>query len=1093
MAEQTFRSPGFFDREIDLSQRQTSPSGIPAGVIGTAEMGPAFVPVTVGDFGDFQTRFGTLQPGKFGPYAVREFLKNRQACTFMRVLGTGLNKTTAQIENFEKAGICNSAGFVLTGTQKVGEPMPQPVGNIQFLCTRQFASASLEGIGFPIFSDNESCIGTAGGDDHVRLLRAVLMTASGTQFQVLTPRTDYATWRTFYGSTPGPMSANPNDSAIGSMPAFSFKLILSNSDGADFGEADGLPGLKIFTASLDPQSDNYISKILNTEPSKFQQKKHLLYVDFPVDTEVAQLAIPTGDPPGVFGTIQSPSVVLMSGSAFTSGDSGLPTETFVNLFGRFDTRFTTPKTTNFISQPFSGKEWDLFHFETLTDGAVGNTMFKISIANIVASVDESYPYPSFEVQVRDFYDTDLDPKILEKYPNVNLDRDSDRFIGRVIGDKKVSFNFDAEAEEERRLVITGRFANKSSRIRVQMADEVYNREVPKEATPFGFRGIPTLKTTDSLTDDLTTTIRRDGRKLGSELPLASTLTGDMRLAWGASYNGVLDNSLVSQSGSIVPPLPYRFKVTRGAVSTDSPVWIGRPGNDERTDSRFYWGVMNTSIAPTGTFGAGENEIFRANEGTTYNRIVDAYTKFIGIQKLDTLVTGTGADVFNNNKFTLARVALPNSLDASGHISQLTASAATHMKGAAYLRNKQPSVGLALLQDTSFDSVSTSYPGRISLATLLGSSSVEFNRFTTYAKFTNIFHGGFDGLNILNKEQGLMNDRATSNIGGGYASTSWTDTGLNTQPNGSVNPAGTSIDNSIVAAYRQAAMIMTDNRVTDINILAIPGIRSPLVTDFVADKARDNTQIFNVMDIPLYDENSDRVFAGPGIRPDVERTTIEFGLRNVDNNYSAVYFPDVHIQDNINNLITRVPPSVAALGALGFNDKNAKPWFAPAGFNRGSLEFVTNVDVRLSAADRDTLYDARINPIATFPNGGGPNTYVIFGQKNLQLAQTALDRINVRRMLIEVKRLIFKVARNLIFEQNNQATRSRFIAGASPLLALVQAQQGIEQFKIVMDDSNNTLEDIEGNRLNGRIVLVPTRTVEFIAVDFIITATGVSFE
>ena len=103
MAEQTFRSPGFFDREIDLSQRQTSPSGIPAGVIGTAEMGPAFVPVTVGDFGDFQTRFGTLQPGKFGPYAVREFLKNRQACTFMRVLGTGLNKTTAQIENFEKS------------------------------------------------------------------------------------------------------------------------------------------------------------------------------------------------------------------------------------------------------------------------------------------------------------------------------------------------------------------------------------------------------------------------------------------------------------------------------------------------------------------------------------------------------------------------------------------------------------------------------------------------------------------------------------------------------------------------------------------------------------------------------------------------------------------------------------------------------------------------------------------------------------------------------------------------------------------------------------------------------------------------------
>jgi phage tail sheath protein FI len=180
--------------------------------------------------------------------------------------------------------------------------------------------------------------------------------------------------------------------------------------------------------------------------------------------------------------------------------------------------------------------------------------------------------------------------------------------------------------------------------------------------------------------------------------------------------------------------------------------------------------------------------------------------------------------------------------------------------------------------------------------------------------------------------------------------------------------------------------------------------------------------------------------------------------------------------------------VAALGALAFNDKVSYPWFAPAGFNRGGLDFVSNVQVRLSAADRDNLYDTRINPIASFPNGG----FVIFGQKTLQMNKSALDRVNVRRMLLEVKRLVVGVANKLLFEQNTPEIRARFVGMTVPLLALVQAQAGIESFKVVMDDTNNTPQDAEDNKLNGRIVVVPTRAVEFIAVDFIITNSGVIF-
>jgi phage tail sheath protein FI len=148
-----------------------------------------------------------------------------------------------------------------------------------------------------------------------------------------------------------------------------------------------------------------------------------------------------------------------------------------------------------------------------------------------------------------------------------------------------------------------------------------------------------------------------------------------------------------------------------------------------------------------------------------------------------------------------------------------------------------------------------------------------------------------------------------------------------------------------------------------------------------------------------------------------------------------------------------------------------------------------VENRLSSSDRDDLYDARINPIATFPRAG----FVIFGQKTLQVAQTALDRINVRRMLLDVKRRIVGIAQNVVFEQNNAATRADFVAKAVQQLTSVQAGRGIEAFKVICDDTNNTASDIEQNRLSATIQVVPTRAVEFISVDFIITNSGVSFE
>ena len=172
----------------------------------------------------------------------------------------------------------------------------------------------------------------------------------------------------------------------------------------------------------------------------------------------------------------------------------------------------------------------------------------------------------------------------------------------------------------------------------------------------------------------------------------------------------------------------------------------------------------------------------------------------------------------------------------------------------------------------------------------------------------------------------------------------------------------------------------------------------------------------------------------------------------------------------------------------FNDNSTEAWFAPAGFNRGGLSTVVRAERKLTQGDRDTLYQGNVNPIATFPNQG----VVVFGQKTLQKKASALDRVNVRRLLITVKDYISQIADNLVFEQNTIATRNSFLSQVNPYLTSVQQRQGLYAFKVVMDDSNNTADVIDRNELVGQIYLQPTKTAEFIYLDFNLTPTGATF-
>ena len=217
-------------------------------------------------------------------------------------------------------------------------------------------------------------------------------------------------------------------------------------------------------------------------------------------------------------------------------------------------------------------------------------------------------------------------------------------------------------------------------------------------------------------------------------------------------------------------------------------------------------------------------------------------------------------------------------------------------------------------------------------------------------------------------------------------------------------------------------------------------------------------------------------------------TVTAQASGLDTSYAAAYWPWVQTVDPNTAQLVYVPASTMIPGVYAFTDASSDPWFAPAGITRGGLGQVVRAERKLTSTNRDTLYEGNVNPIATFPQTG----VVVFGQKTLQKAATALDRVNVRRLLIALKDFISQIADNLVFEQNTIATRQNFLTQVNPYLESVQQRQGLYAFKVVMDESNNTPDVIDRNELIGQIFLQPTKTAEFIILDFNVLPTGATF-
>ena len=261
-----------------------------------------------------------------------------------------------------------------------------------------------------------------------------------------------------------------------------------------------------------------------------------------------------------------------------------------------------------------------------------------------------------------------------------------------------------------------------------------------------------------------------------------------------------------------------------------------------------------------------------------------------------------------------------------------------------------------------------------------------------------------------------------------------------------------------------------------NILITPGLVDELHTSAVSTIVT-NTQ-----------QRGDNIFVIDPVDYSSTYTSAIQQAASRDTSYAAEYWPWCQILDPATGKNVWVPASTMIVGVYAYNDSVAEPWFAPAGINRGGLGSVIRVEQKLNQSTRDALYNGKINPIATFPGQG----IVVYGQKTLQQKPSALDRVNVRRLLIALKSYISQVANTLVFEQNTIATRNIFLSQVNPYLSSVQQRQGLYAFKVVMDDTNNTAAVIDRNQLIGQIYVQPTKTAEFIYLDFIITPTGATF-
>ena len=748
---------------------------------------------------------------------------------------------------------------------------------------------------------------------------------------------------------------------IGKVSSNSFTLLLNGFSNAD------QPA--ILTCSFDPESVNYFAKVLNTDPEKIEECGHYLHAHWDIDPTVATVSLTglfTAD--GAAATSETAAFCLPS-----RGNRNEAVPTKPNFEG-FETRFRTAKSPWIMSQKFGGQTKKLFRLHAQDDGDVANNRFRVLLSDLRLGKTAS-DWATFTLSLESFDSDPVSGEVIASWKSLTLDPDSRNFIGRVLGNRRLSYSF-----KKNKLVEEGDFELRNKYVWVELADDVMAGEVDLTTLPCGFSGLRTLNTGfNGLFDEAGTN--------GS---------GGSRLLQAASLDQLK-----------VLPLPYVKTITRES------------GASQTASADLAWGVKFAKKRSAGLHKElGEIRI---------NPSIRSWTKFLPDMGLNDNERFT---VESTEDFSLENIALTTG--------------STNWSTSEYVRS-------GLSEDLP---TGKSY---LVLNDVASGSNVR------YLKFRCIMQGGFDGLNIFNKEKAALSSIAAHRE-------AQDETG------------DSSFTGPTIVSYQKAIDVLTDKSATEIQLLAIPGMREPLVTDYAITACESRFDAMLVMDVEESDSGGE-VIVSSDVKPHVGQTITKFENRSLDTSFAAAYFPDVISRRSSNNTPIQVPPSVCMLGVMSQNDTLADPWFAPAGLTRGRLN-ASSAKVQMSRDLLNDLYDADINPI--YVPAGRSNEVYAFGQKTLMQNQSALDRINVRRLLINIRRRVKAVANTLLFEPNRASTLARFSALVEPIMAEVQARQGVERYKVQIDTSTTTQNDVENNTIRGKVYLQPTKSVEFISLDFVVT-------
>jgi hypothetical protein len=716
-------------------------------------------------------------------------------------------------------------------------------------------------------------------------------------------------------------------------PYLPFVVNVTNDDGTAFS----------FETSFSTSDSQYISKVFGATNFQKPRKNVPLFLE-----EKFQALLNYGWNKGFIRGLSSNLIAL------DSAQSGQQ-----DSIGWYLDRYQSPNTPWIVSELRGTKVFNLFRFYSISDGNSANSEIKVSLINM------SFSNGTFDVIVRDYYDSDANPTVLEKFTNCSMDLNQNNFIGKKIGS------------------LDGEYALNSKFIMVEM-----NEDAPVDSLPCGFDGY---------------TFRE--------------------------YDGV------------TPPFPvYKTKYDYPGEIIYNPPFGFTNGNDDAIRSngdnvrRTYLGFSNNIGFDTDFFQ------YKGKRAP------------IDLCNVDGVEWSYQTKGFHMDK------------DASVIVI-----------GPAFTTSGTPKyyVGDATFQQEPTNETSPYY--RI------------FSR-----KFTTMFYGGFDGWDIY-REYRTNGDRYVLGrngfLNGACPSPRYpTATGWGAFKQISIGDGTRSFANTDYYAYLLGINTFSNPEAVNINVFVSPGIdyvnNSDLVEATIDMIENDRADSLYIATTPDYNMFLPSTTGGDGlIYPQEAVDNLE--QTGIDSNYTATYYPWVLTRDSVNNTQIYIPATAEVTRNLALTDNIAFPWFAAAGYTRGIVNSI-KARKKLTQEDRDTLYQGRINPIATFSDVGT----VIWGNKTLQVRESALDRINVRRLLLQARKLISAVSVRLLFDQNDEQVRQDFLNAVNPILDAIRRDRGLYDFRVTV--SSDT-EDLDRNQLVGKIYIKPTRSLEFIDITFYITPTGASFD